>query len=271
MRWLGLASLVAVTVGGCSFSGLDELKGNAGGDKHVDVASDAAQGVSEADGFPNADAGSDAHDAGNEAAQAADAGDAEDQGATVHGVLQFLNTPITETSVILTPKASFDEKAVHLQVPPGPKLGGVSGVWSIPKVPDGSYVVLAGFETDGVVQDPNTPHVEIEVKNGGDVDVGLIKVVGALATLKPNGETVAQSLLEFVWQDQSGADSYALSIVDQAGNSIWEVGYPAPAGDVFYGGPNLISGATYQLRLTASQGVVPISRSEDLAGTFTLE
>ena len=54
------------------------------------------------------------------------------------------------TSVILAPEG-FDPEAFHESAPSGPRATDVTGVWTIRDVSAGTYLVLAGYERDGLV------------------------------------------------------------------------------------------------------------------------
>ena len=65
------------------------------------------------------------------------------------------------TSVVLVVASTFNAAWARGEVPPGlraPGLGSpsVSGAFTITDVPDGDYVVLAAFENDNLVRDPDT-------------------------------------------------------------------------------------------------------------------
>jgi len=201
-------------------------------------------------------------------------------GVTVSGDIEIVNPGgATGTSVILTPVAGFVPNAARTEAPPGPKATGVSGHFSIPDVPDGDYVVLAAFENDLLVSDPDTGIsgdglLQLHVAG---VDVTLsetLKVTGALEVVSPDDVQVAGTPT-FIWRDDSGEDHYEIQIFEVQGALVWEsTEIPGVSGrqnvSVDYAGPPLISGSLYQFRATSiALGGAAISRTEDLRGTFT--
>src|SRR5690606_36947670 len=96
---------------------------------------------------------------------------------TVNGQVQIVDgNGFMATSVILVVEDTFDENAARGSVPRGlraPETGPVSveGAFTILGVPEGRYVVLAAYENDGLVRDPDTNiagtgFVRIEVTAG---------------------------------------------------------------------------------------------------------
>ena len=81
---------------------------------------------------------------------------------SVSGSVSIVNAPGgSMTSVVLVVASTFNEAMKRGEVPPGlraPKAGvpSVSGAFAIDGVPDGNYVVLAAFENDSLVRDPDT-------------------------------------------------------------------------------------------------------------------
>ncbi|HLV67123.1 MAG TPA: hypothetical protein VKY73_14985 [Polyangiaceae bacterium] len=82
--------------------------------------------------------------------------------ATVTGNVQIVNAAGgSATSVILVVEDTFDRDAARGEVPRGlraPRTGSpnVTGAFTITGVPVGRYVVLAAYENDALVRDPNT-------------------------------------------------------------------------------------------------------------------
>lgn len=186
------------------------------------------------------------------------------------------------TSVILAVDATFDANAARGEAPPGLRAAGVSGAWSIEGVPDGDYVVLAAFENDSLVRDPDqsiggTDLVRISV-SGSNVDLADgFKVTGALAVVGPDDEAVVSATPTLQWEDDSSEDHYEVRVVDAFGNELWNKNdVPAVMGNksvsVTYGGPALESGGLYQFRATSiKRNGQPISTTEDLRGVFLVE
>ncbi|NUO48348.1 MAG: carboxypeptidase regulatory-like domain-containing protein [Polyangiaceae bacterium] len=214
---------------------------------------------------------------------------------SVSGSVQIVNAPGgAQTSVVLVVESTFDDTFVRGEVPRGlrsPLSGApnVSGAFSIANVPPGKYVVLAGFENDGLVRDPDpnisgTQIAHVEMPNPGQpIDVeSSFKVTEALAVVSPGAEGPegVSGTPTFVWQDDSSEDFYSVVVYDAYGNLTWENQMvPSQSGgdnvSVPYGGPALTTGMYYQFRATAwrSPGgnAGPISQTEDLRGVFFIK
>ncbi len=200
--------------------------------------------------------------------------------ATVSGSVQIVNgMGGSETSVILVLESTFDETLARGEAPPGLRAYPVSGAFSIDGAPDGLYVVLAAFENDGLVRDPDTSIGGTQIQHitvaGGNVAGGSFKVTGALAVESPgaNDIEIVSGTPTFTWEDDSSEDEYRVQVFDALGNQTWETtgnfdpGGGAPA-SVAYGGPALESGMIYQFRATSIKNGTPISSTEDLKGVF---
>ena len=213
---------------------------------------------------------------------------------TVTGNIQIVNAPGgSVTSVILVVADTFNETAARGDVPRGlraPASGpvNVSGDFSIEGVPEGNYVVLAAYENDLLVRDPDTNiagtgFVHIEVA-GGEATFDIsesFKVTEALAIVGPGAdgpEAVAGSpTLE--WVDDSSEDWYEVRVYDAFGDEVWNaLDIPGVSGaenvTLEYGGP-LDPGMYYQFRVTSWRqpgggDPAPISSSEELRGVFYL-
>ncbi|RMG98044.1 MAG: hypothetical protein D6705_07085 [Deltaproteobacteria bacterium] len=148
--------------------------------------------------------------------------------------------------------------------------------------PPGDYVVLAGFENDLLVRDPDpsiagTQIVHISVDAGATVDLAeSFKITGALTMVGPGAdgpEAVDPSNVVFSWADDSSEDYYTLAVYDAFGNEVWSVpDVPRVTGsatvDVAYAGPALEPGMYYQWRAESWRDSGPISTTEDLLGVF---
>jgi hypothetical protein len=160
----------------------------------------------------------------------------------------------------------------------------VGGPWEIVDVPAGDYIVLAAFENDGLVRDPDTgiggtAIQEITVANAA-VTVDGFKITGALEILSPgaNRAEVVTGSPTFRWVDDSSEDGYELTVYDTFGSVIWNDANVArvTGGDVSvaYGGPPLTPGY-YQFRVLSwrdrNGSRVFISATEDLKGVFIIE
>jgi hypothetical protein len=196
--------------------------------------------------------------------------------------VQFVNAGgSTTTSVILVVNDTFDETLARGEAPPGLRVSGISGAWSIANVPNGTYAVLAAFENDGLVRDPDTSIGGTMIQRitvPDQLTVDGFKVTGALDVVSP-GATEAEIVSgtpTFTWEDDTSEDAYDVEVYDALGNLVWNTnGVFDPGGNdpatVEYGGPALTSGMYYQFRATSLAGGVPISRTEDLKGVFIAE
>ncbi len=213
---------------------------------------------------------------------------------TLTGSIQLVNPGACDgTSVVLVPEETFDdllkrgEVGTGLRAPPPPAPPDITGNWTIAGVPDGRYVVLAAFEDDECVRDPDPGisgtqivHIAVPDATGArDLTVGdSFKVTGALAIHFPGAaapEAVTEPLT-FRWEDDSSEDAYHVQVYDAFGEPIWETTTPGFSGgepSVAYAGPALETGMYYQFRVTSlrSGGTNPISMTEDLLGVFLLE
>mgnify|MGYP000058931393 CR=1 FL=1 len=209
--------------------------------------------------------------------------------STVTGSLQIVNGT-GATSVILAVESTFQENAARGEMPPGlraPPPGtapNVTGAFTIDGVPDGRYVVLAAFENDGLVRDPDqtiggTKIVHIEVPGTSGTTVNLpesFKVTAALNVVSPGAagpEGVPAGPLAFRFADDSSEDKYEVRVFDAFGREVWsDLNVPrvtgSPTVSVSYGGPALEEGMYYQFRATSIKDGVPISATEDLKGVF---
>jgi hypothetical protein len=197
----------------------------------------------------------------------------------VNGTVSIVNAPGgSTTSVVLAVESTFNDVLGRGEVPRGLRVANVSGAFSIPDVPSGRYVVLAAFENDLLVRDPdtsigNTATLHVTVA-GAPLDAGNFKITEALAVVGPGAVQVEQaaSPVTFVWQDDSSEDAYTLEVFDNFGAQTWTSQVPSVSGSgnvsMVYGGPALVPGNYYQFRATSLHGGVPISRTEDLLGVF---
>ncbi len=206
---------------------------------------------------------------------------------TVQGAVQIVNAPGgSVTSVILVLASTFDELTLRgqsvpgLRAPQGIVEPNIEGEYLIEGVPAGDYFVLAAFENDDLVRDPDisiggTSILNITVSPGETTVVEGFKVTEALEILSP-GATGAEEISgtpDFSWKDDSSEDRYDIVVFDAFGELIWETSIDGVSGQdpsVTYAGPALESGVYYQFRVTSLKDNVPISRSEDLEGIFYL-
>lgn len=208
--------------------------------------------------------------------------------ATVSGKVEIVNPGDGRaTSIILVLESLFDAETLRGESPPGlraPDAGlapDVTGAFSIAGVPAGRYVVLAAFENDFLVRDPDTSIggtsiVHLTVAAGGDLEIAeSFKITGALGFRPPLGlEPLAVAAAPSIaWEDDSSEDGYELAVYDALGHLVWTHTEPGYSGDdpaVTYGGP-LDPGMYYQVKIRSMKDGVPISQTEDLAGVFYTE
>ncbi len=218
---------------------------------------------------------------------------ADDDAATalVQGSVNIVNAPGgSATSVVLIPASVYNQGLergpvpLGLRAPGAPEAPSIDSGFEISDVPPGRYKVLAAFENDLLVRDPDegisgTDIVEIEV---GEDDVDLsesFKITEGLEIVSPGAE--APELVEgtpvFIFADDSSEDRFEVIVLDAFGEVVWEdLAVPGVSGSetvqVEYGGPTLETGRYYQFRATSIRenpnSVSAISRTEDLRGVF---
>ncbi|WP_434047064.1 MULTISPECIES: hypothetical protein [Sorangium] len=201
--------------------------------------------------------------------------------AVVSGKVEIVNAPDGDaTSVILVVADTFDAMTARGETPRGLRQGNVTGEFSIAGVPDGEYVILAAFENDALVRDPDTSIggtelVRITVAGGDQPVQESFKVTGALAVVSPGASRMDEvsGTPAFVFEDDSSEDMYEVSLFDALGEKIWEnLEVPRVSGSenvtVAYDGPELVPGMIYQFRATSKKDGTPISQTEDLKGVF---
>jgi hypothetical protein len=208
----------------------------------------------------------------------------------VSGSVNIVNAPGgAMTSVVLVVASTFNQALARGQVPPGlraPTPGqapSVSGPFTITGVPDGDYLVLAAFENDNLVRDPDTAIGGTQIQRVSLGEAGRqitlpasFKVTEALTIMRP-GASETPEIMDgpptFVWKDDSSEERYALQVMDHRGNVVWSndnIGKQS-GGDVsvVYGGPALAPASLFQFRVTSfRKGDVAISQTEDLRGVF---
>jgi len=213
---------------------------------------------------------------------------------TVTGTVQIVNAPGGSlTTVVLVPESTFSDTFVKGEVPAGlrapkpPAAPSVAGAFTITGVPDGRYVVLAAFENDGLVRDPDpniagTQIVHITVDGATSTLVELtdsFKITEALEIFYPGAvapELVPAENLEFRFADDSSEDNYHIVVYNAFGELVWEdAAVPGVSGSdtvtVPYLGPALVPGMYYQFRAWSLRSNGEISATEDLLGVFYTE
>ncbi|MFC1592077.1 hypothetical protein ACFL43_06100 [Thermodesulfobacteriota bacterium] len=210
---------------------------------------------------------------------------------TVSGSVNIVNPGDGDaTSVVLVPESLFHEGLEKGILVPGlraPDSGDpdVTGAYSITGVPEGSYVVLAAFENDHLVRDPDpniagTQIVRFTMPDGDSYtrDIDAFKITGALNIVSPGaGDTpeALSALTEVVFEDDSSEDQYDIVLFSMYGDTLWVKTIAGQSGgtqvSVAYDGPALESGIYYQWKVTSSRKGGPIATSEDLKGIFYIE
>ena len=201
--------------------------------------------------------------------------------ATISGSISIVNGGEgTTTSIVLAVEETFEETATRGEVPKGLRVGNITNSWSIAGVPNGKYVVLAAFENDDFVRDPDTSIggtelVHIEVTGSNQALAQSFKITGALDVIAPGADMIetVTGTPKFEWEDDSSEDEYNVKLFNGLGDMVWEkTGNFDPGGggnaSVDYDGAALLPGMIYQFRATSIKGGVPISSTEDLKGVF---
>lgn len=224
---------------------------------------------------------------------------------TISGNVNIVNAPGGSlTSVVLVVASTFSDTFVRGEVPRGLRapLSGppnVSGAFTISNVPAGSYVVLAAFENDNLVRDPDpnisgTQIVTVDMPSPG-MAVALptsFKITEALAVFGPGVDdpepVTTPPLLR--WADDSSEDFYTVVVYNAYGDLVWCLAdaaimpgcdgpnIPGVSGQnevsVMYGGP-MDPGMYYQFRALSWRAPGgnpgPISATEDLRGVFYVD
>ena len=219
---------------------------------------------------------------------------AADAASDVSGNVSIVNGGgASATSVVLFIESTYDKTTGRGVTVPGlraPRTGvpDVTGAFTMTGVPAGKYVIVAAFENDGLVRDPDlcisgTADVHIAVAAATPFTVPeVFKITGALAIMDP-GAMAAQPITgtpTFSWADDSGEDQYVLDVFDAYGQNVWNTTMPGVSGGtptMVYGGPALSTGMYYQFRVTSTAqkngGTTQcaLSRTEDLKGVFYMQ
>ncbi|HZN93995.1 MAG TPA: hypothetical protein VFB81_14885 [Myxococcales bacterium] len=194
------------------------------------------------------------------------------------------------TSIVLAVKATFNNLLARGEVVPGlraPEPGtapNVSGNFTITGIPDGDYAVLAGFENDGEVRDPDpgisgTTIQFISVRDGSVLNPpDGFKVTDAIVIGAPGSgstpEEVPTLTPTFIWQAYPSTASYTVELINSLGQIIWTKSGITGTQVAYDGTTALVDGQLYQWRATAfrSSGgqLLPTSLTEDLKGVFVI-
>lgn len=207
--------------------------------------------------------------------------------ATVSGDVSFVNAGSSSTSIVLVVDATYNKNLQRGEVPKGLRTEVSGGKYSFTGVPAGKYVVLAAFENDGLVRDPDTSiggtaTQFITVANAA-VSVTSFKITGALAVTSPGATGPEQTSAKptFTWEDDSSEDGYEVVVYDTLGKEIWRKADIASVSgakvvtQAYEGATALEPGKYYQFRAyswrTKGGGKTYISATEDLKGVFIVK
>jgi hypothetical protein len=171
-------------------------------------------------------------------------------------------------------------------------VANVTGPFTLEGIPAGTYVILAAFENDNLVRDPDpciagTDILEQAFTVGQSVDVSNnpFKITGALDNTTPTNNAITTSNPTFTWDDDSSEDNYLISVTNSFGEIMGEALLPGHSGgptvSAIYnsdvGGLPLTPGF-YQFHvysISDPTGGCPmqhgISQTEDLLGTFEVQ
>jgi hypothetical protein len=218
------------------------------------------------------------------AAATADLHLTSDQPGTVTGSADIVAAPGgSTTSIVMVVESTFDMNTGRGTTVPGlraPDPGtapNVTGAFSIAGVPPGKYVVLAAFENDGLVRDPDpciagTDFQHVTVTAGGTIAAATtFKVTSAITLTGPGADApeMVTAAPTIAWTAYPSTGSYDVHVFDTFGTDVWDTNTASTS--VAYGGP-LTAGSFYQVRIVAHKtggtGNCLISQSEDLRGVF---
>ncbi|MFZ5892382.1 MAG: hypothetical protein ACOY0T_15085 [Myxococcota bacterium] len=206
---------------------------------------------------------------------------------SVSGSVSFVNAGTNQTSVVLVVKSTFNAALARGEVPVGLRQFPVSGQYAFEGVPIGEYVVLAAFENDELVRDPDLSIGGTSIQSvsvaSAPVSVPGFKITGALDVMAPGATEpeVVTGTPTFRWADDSSEDGYEVTVYDTFGNEIFHDPDVArvtgsPEVSLAYQGPALTPGY-YQFRAVswrAEKGTgaarTYISSTEDLKGVFVI-
>lgn len=209
--------------------------------------------------------------------------------STVSGSVNIVNAEGgATTSVILVVASTFDPVMIRGEAPAGLRAANVGGAFTISGVAQGRYAVLAAFENDRLVRDPDqgiggTDVVFVNVPSTGGTVVlpTSFKVTQALEVISPGAQTITEvqaGPLTLSWVDDSSEDGYELRIYDALGTLVHEdLMVPRKtSGNVTYDfdASGLAHGMMYQFRALSWRdrqgGRTAISATEDLLGVFQI-
>lgn len=191
------------------------------------------------------------------------------------------------TSIVMMVESTYDDVSGRGVTVPGlraPDPGtapNVTGAFTIDGVPPGRYVVLAAFENDALVRDPDpcisgTDIVHVEVMAGQTTAAPYsFKVTSAVTLTGPGADQpeAVTSAPMLSWTAYPSTQYYNVSVFDSFGTDVWDTQVTGTS--VAYGGP-LDAGQYYQVRVYAgknngNQTMCLLSSTEDLRGVFYVQ
>lgn len=217
-----------------------------------------------------------------------------DATATVSGTITFLATGNSEVDVSLV-------HPITKETIPGLSTKTVGASYTLPNVPDGTYIGRASFENDSIVMDPDWI-----VKNGGEPEAVVaganltldFSVTGAVNLLSPTNPSesvqpveVRLDTLRFTWEQYPSSSDYVIEVINSSGIVIWggfssdwsqkNIAIPSSQTSVEYNfdasaSDDLEIGKTYRWRIYASKddnsvsGWRLISASEEQMGLIKI-
>src|SRR5262249_17778233 len=173
---------------------------------------------------------------------------------TLTGQVSIVNgTGGTMTSVVAFVESTYDPATGRGVPPPGirsPESGApnVTAPFTIDQAPPGKSAVVAAFENDNLVRDPDhciagTADVHVAAAAGQTAPIAqTFKVTGALAVMSPGAMTAeaVTAAPTLMWADDSGEDQYLVEVFDAFGQNVWMTTIPGVSGgqpSVAYAGP----------------------------------
>lgn len=198
--------------------------------------------------------------------------DARALGSTVSGEVVFVDAGSAAVTTVILAPADFDTERFHESPPVGPRATDVSGAWTIRDVPAGTYLVLAGYERDGLVLDPTTPAPKVTVTGDAAETVTVSapqKLVRALAVVTIQSKS-SEPAITFV--DGPGEDAYAVTVIDFQSKPIYGATEPLAASNAnvkFQIDAGLVVPLRYRFRVTAKKDGASVTQTEDLAAIRT--
>lgn len=206
--------------------------------------------------------------------------------STLSGSINIVNAPGgLMSSVVLMPAVTFIESFAKGMIAPGlraPDPGiapNITSDYTIAGIPDGDYYVLAAFENDFLVRDPdpNIAGTQIlkvtfpDVTNNYDITIGNFKITEAIEIIFP-GANKPEQIFEnptFSWKRDASATHYIVTVYSSQGVTVWEKRVEKTASETL----TLLYDGTpfrgfYQWVVVSYKSDAPISMSEDLKGIF---